>query len=136
SSSSPPHLTEPTPEKPPAPRACYVCMCSIRWRQDPTGEPAMNSFDPAKTALADVSGREVPVSVHRFRFWGALGRTALLLFGGLIALVIGLGCLGGCVVALERSALEAALWGLLGLCGFIACPAAVYEALRLFIQPP
>jgi hypothetical protein len=96
----------------------------------------MNSFDQGKTALADVSGRELPVSVHRFRFWGALGRTALLLFSGLIALAIGLGCLGGRVVALERSPLEAALWGLLSLCGFIACPAAVYEALRLFIQTP
>jgi hypothetical protein len=96
----------------------------------------MNSFADENAVGADISGRELPVSVHRFRFWGALGRTSLFLFGGLIALAIGLGCLGGCLMTLTHSPIEAALWGLFSLCGFISCPAAVYEALRLFIQTP
>jgi hypothetical protein len=111
-------------------------MRSIAKSRNPTGEAAMNSIENGMAAVAGVSGRELPVSVHRFRFWGALGRTSLFLFCGLMALVIGLGCLGGCVTTLASSPFEAVLWGLFSLCGFVTFPAAVYEGLRLFIQTP
>ncbi len=96
----------------------------VRTRQGSCDEPA------------GISDRELPVSVHRFRFWGALCRTSLFLLGGLMALVVGLGCLGGCLVSLAQSPLEAVLWGLFSVCGFIAFPAAVYEACRAFVQTP
>jgi hypothetical protein len=83
-----------------------------------------------------VSGGELPVSFHLFRFWGALKRTTLFLFGGLIALMVGLGSLGGFMMALPHSAFEAVLWGVFSLCGFIVACATVYEAFRLFLQTP
>src|SRR5882672_5513794 len=89
-----------------------------------------------KAAVAGISDRELPVSVHRFRFWGAVGRSSLILLGGLMALVIGLGCLGGCLISLAQSPIEAVLWSVFSLCGFVAFPAAVYEAFRAFIQTP
>jgi hypothetical protein len=82
------------------------------------------------------SDGELPVSVHHFRFWGALKRTILFLLGGLMALLVGLGSLGGCVVALQRSPIEAVLWGVFSLCGFIGVGATVYEAFRIFLRTP
>jgi hypothetical protein len=96
----------------------------------------MNDLERAKAVVAEVSCGEMPLSVHRLRFWGALGRTSLFLFCGLIGLAIGLGCLGACVVVLAHSPFEGVFWGLFSLCGFIAFPAAVYKALRLFTQTP
>jgi hypothetical protein len=114
----------------------WFCIQSFhlldREKSEPDREAAMNP----RAAVAGISDRELPVSVHRFRFWGALGRSCLLLLGGLMALVVGLGCLGGCLVSLAQSPIEALLWGLFSVAGFVAFPAAVYEALRVFIQTP
>ena len=93
---------------------------------------ATNSYQIGNAA-ADA---ELPVSVHHFRVWGALKRTVFFLLGGLMALLIGLGSLGGCLVALQRSPLEAVLWVVFSLCGFIGVGATVYEAFRILLKTP
>jgi hypothetical protein len=85
---------------------------------------------------SETSRPEPALSVHRFSFWGALGRTALLLFCSLFALTVGFGCLSASALASRRSPLEAALWGLFSLCGFVSFAALVREGLRTFMQTP
>jgi hypothetical protein len=95
---------------------------------------AMNSHQDGLAGA--VSGGELPVSVHHFRFWGALKRTILFLIGGLMALLVGLGSLGGCIITLQQSPIESVFWGVFSLCGFIGVGATVYEAFRIFLKTP
>jgi hypothetical protein len=96
----------------------------------------MNPMTNAPGAHAASGRPEQPLSVHHFSPWGAAGRTAMFLIGAGIALVVGLGSLGACLVSLKSSGFDAALWGLFALCGLVGAPAAGYEALRVALRTP
>jgi hypothetical protein len=99
-----------------------------------SADAAMSS--PGIENRAEHSRTEQPLSIHRFKSGGALVRTILILFGCVVALAIGLGCLGGCFASSNNSAIEAILWGVFSLCGFITSARLGYESIRLHVRTP
>lgn len=79
---------------------------------------------------------EQAISVHHFNYLGALGRTCLFLFGTVMCLLIGLGCLAGALVSLERSLGQALLWAVFSGCGFISTFALLREVFRIYRRIP
>src|ERR1700719_5007616 len=79
---------------------------------------------------------EQAISAHHFRFWGALGKSALFVCCGLASLLLALVCLGGAILATRSSLWEPVVWGAFALAGAISACACFCAATRLFTRMP
>jgi hypothetical protein len=92
--------------------------------------------DQQRAGPGTVHPQQRPLSIHRFRPWGALSLGCKFAFYSLMALLLGLLGLGCCAEAVSHSPLDAAILGLFSLCGFVTVPAVLFSALRVFTQTP